>query len=193
MVLLKHLDELDRRIDRLTLSEMTRFELKSLSSYIRAQALCDLDRRANQKELTEAATAFVRALYQASLQASLQQPQGFWESLERFAAKPLEIRLRPRSAAPVGSETWDAKDLFQHLLTECGKLPASSDRAECINALEELLLETSKVRFHRNTKANKEIWRTKIYPFVQKQNLMNAFRKNEILRSRLEFFLKGHF
>lgn len=193
MELADHLDRLSRVLPKLSLSEQTRFELHSLSQFLRAQALSDFDRRASQKEITEAATEFVRALYQASLQASLQQPQDFWDQLERFANKKLEIKIRPRNSAPVGSEKWDAKELFTHLISECSKLPTSSDRAQCLNALEELLLETSKVRFHRNTKLNKELWRKQIFPFVQKQNLMQPFRQNEVLRSRLEFFLKGTF
>lgn len=193
MDLANQLDLVEKRLDQIAIPYQNREELRVLALYLKQQARSDLDRRAKPSEIQAAAIRFTKALYQVSLQASLQQPQKFWDTLERFTQSKLEVTIRPRTSAPVGSETWDAKELFEHLISQCEKIPMSPDRTKCVQSLVDLLAETRKVHYQQQTQSNRTLWLKHVYPYLQHHNLLAPFRSNPTLKGRLQFFLTGRF
>jgi hypothetical protein len=192
---------------KLNAAESVKHELRSLGSYLRTQALCDADRRDRQQEPAQAATRFVRSLYQAAIQASLQQPQTFWATLEAFANQPLEVNVRPREEpkkpAPLkvvkdlapqiskAVDEWDAKDLFQHLLSEVERQPSSKQKDVCVAALKTLVTESKRAFSQRNPKKDLSIWKTYVFPHVESQKLMLPFKKNKLMKEKLHAFFRG--
>ncbi|RYZ66036.1 MAG: hypothetical protein EOP05_19745, partial [Proteobacteria bacterium] len=155
MELAQKLDLVSRKLYKMPASESNKRRLESLATYLKAQALSDTDRRDPQHLISEAAQMFVKCLYQVSLQASLNQKQEFWESLEKLSKTRLEIKVRPHLESPVGSERWDSRDLLVHLDKEVAKQTPNLERDRCLLAIRELVSEASKPAFERNSQANK--------------------------------------
>ncbi len=189
MALSDQLELVIKKVERFNLPFGHKRDIQSLARFLKEQSLCDLDRRAKQEEISAAAIQFVKRLYEVSILESLNQPQSFWNNLEGFAQKPLQITIGPAREMKNPRDQWNAKDLFQHLLGLVTKEPASTEKDLCRLGLDILIREASKQRHLRNVRRDKEIWITQVHPFLKSKDFLTSLRDDKNLKAKLDYHL----
>lgn len=189
MALSDQLDIVIAKVERLNLPFTHKRDITDVARFLKAQSLCDLDRRAPQKDISEAAILFVKRLYEVSILASLNQPQSFWTNLEGFAQKPLHISIGPAKAMTNPRDQWTARDLFSHLLELVQKEGPSNERDQCRLGLKTLIIEAGKRRELRNVKRDREVWITQVHPFLKSKDFLQSLRDDKNLKAKLDYHL----
>lgn len=191
MRFLKQLDDISTRVNRMRIPNELKEEIRLLTQYLRLQVQCDYDRRDRQQNITEAVNKYTRKLYETALLSTFDQPEEFWLTLDRLSGKLNRTRLKIVKEPPPGSEKWDYMDLFSFLITETRKRAPSEDRERCLNGLIVLTEQGKKPRYSREQKRIGVIWKKEIHPYLNKNGMLEPFRTNLILKSRLQFYLSS--
>lgn len=198
----KAFELLAARCEKLNVPRTFKDELVHRLNYFKIQSLCDHDRREDDRKIREHWAEFEGSCRGCGLFEDGRKDHALWPVVLGFlgiqdSKYVPEKKLEPPSPRPERPynpfDKWDAVDFFRHLRvkTTNAQIPEAEKRLVKLG-LNYLFAESQRHRGQRDNHAVKETWKI-IWPALNKHGLLEEYRKDSCLKSRVEFFLKNGF
>lgn len=177
--------------DELVLAPYMRERLKSQLNYFRIQALCDFDRRENEKIIAMNWEVFRRVHRAQLIIDHFRGHPDFWRPIADFIGDRSNA-LTPTPVAPK-DKPLQPDEFFLSLCTEAKtKLPPGAQKDLVCLGLRYLADACRLKRHERDASYIKEVWRL-IWPNLERAGLLKQFRENAVVRSRVQNFIANGF
>ena len=198
-------ERMKKRAEGLDVPRTFKTEIAHKLEYFKMQSLCDLDRRDKERVIRERWEEFENQTRGSGLFESCRLDHSLWPEVLAFIgvqdskyvpekkwAPPSRVKHPPISRF----DKWTATDFFRHLKNKISgtkDLPPGEKNFLKVS-VNFLFAETLLPRSNRerDTVAVKETWKL-IWPLLDKHKLLDEYREDQQLRSRVEFFLKDGF
>lgn len=198
-------DRMIARCEKLAVPRSFKENLIHRLNYFKTQSLCDQDRKHDDRLIRERWAEFEKETRGCGLFEEARLDHSLWPEVISFVGvtDPKYVPEKkweppPRNLEPPRSpfEKWTPTDFFRHLKTKIASSSSipKNERHFLKIAVSYLFVETMVPRSNsnRDPATVKETWKL-AWPLLDKYKLLDEYRKDHQLKSRVEFFLKDGF